>query len=99
MTGEPLAAMWDVYATSGLESVDGVFYFAYVLGVVQGTDANSTLIEHVPGFSMERMATLVGHYIDKHRSDPDFNQEPAANIVTKAVLEVYPRPEVTGQNI
>jgi len=99
MTGEPLAQMWDAYVAAGLESVDGVFYFAYVLGVVQGTDANSMLIDHVPGFSMERMATIVGHYIDKHRNDPGFNEEPAANIVTTALLEIYPRPEVAGQNI
>lgn len=99
MNGEALAAAWDAYASTELESVDGVFYFAYTLGVVQGTDANGTLFDHVPGFSMARMALIVGRYIDKHRTDPDFGKEAAANIVTKAVLEVYPRPEVAGQNI
>jgi len=99
MNGEMLAGSWDIYAASELENPDGIFYFAYVLGVTQGTDTNSTLFAHVPGFSMARMATLVGHYIDKHRNDPDFNKEPAVNIVTKAVLDVFPQPEIAGQNI
>jgi len=99
MNGEMLAGSWDIYAASELENPDGVFYFAFVLGVTQGTDVNSTLFAHVPGFSMARMATLVGHYIDKHRNDADFNKEPAVNIVTRAVLEVFPRPEVAGQNM
>jgi hypothetical protein len=99
MTGEMLAAGWDAFATTELEEPDGIFYFAYVLGVMQGTDANSTLLTHVPGFSMARMAMLVGHYIDKHRNEADFNKKPAANIVTAAVLEVYPSPKVAGQNM
>jgi len=99
MNGEMLAGSWDVYVASELEDPDGIFYFAFVLGVTQGTDVNSTLFAHVPGFSMARMATLVGHYIDKHRGDPAFNKEPAVNIVTRAVLEAFPRPEAAGQNI
>lgn len=97
--GAMLAQGWDVFAVSELEEPDGIFYFAYVLGVTQGTDANSTLFDHVPGFSMARMGMIVGRYIEKHRNDPGFNERPAVNIVTAAVLAVYPRPEVVGQNM
>lgn len=99
MNGELLAQAWDVYITEGPKTLDGSFYFAYVLGVTQGTDMNSTLFDHVPGLSMERMASIVGHYIDKHRNDSDFRARPAVNIVTAAVLETFPLPEIAGHNI
>ena len=97
--GEALALGWDAFVATELETNDGILYFAYVMGVVQGTDTNSTLFDHVPAFSMEKMAYLVGHYIEDHRKDDGFNQIPAAVIVTKALLERYPRPEVVGQNL
>jgi len=98
--GNWLIQGWTVFSDTELEEPDGLIFFGYVTGVLNGSIMNSTIFDHVPSdVPLEKLVYIIGVYIDRHKGEDGFGTQNAVTIITKAVLAKFPCPVKSGINM